>query len=187
MRIISGKFKNKKLFFSKNFKTRPLKDRVRENIFNILGHSNNTNINLKNSCVLDIFAGVGSFGLECISRGAKKIFFIENDSDALLNLKKNIDLLKIENQSKILANDAIKFFQDIKLDNKIDIIFLDPPFKENNIFKIFEILKEKKILNNKHIIILHRERNSQKDFLNKIKIVQNKIYGRSEIFFLKLF
>ena len=65
---------------------------------------------------------MGSFGLECISRGAKKIFFIENDSDALLNLKKNIDLLKIENQSKILANDAIKFFQDIKLDNKIDII-----------------------------------------------------------------
>lgn len=187
MRIISGKFKNKKLFFSKNFKTRPLKDRVRENIFNILGHSKNTNINLKNSCVLDIFAGVGSFGLECISRGAKKIFFIENDSDALLNLKKNIASLKIENQSEILANDAIKFFQDIKIDNKIDIIFLDPPFKENNIFKIIEILKEKKILNNKHIIILHRERNSQKDFLNKIKIVQNKIYGRSEIFFLKLF
>ena len=83
---------------------------------------------------------MGSFGLECISRGAKKIFFIEND-DALLNLKKNIASLKIENQSEILANDA-KNFQDDKIDNKIDIIFLDPPFK-NNIFKIIEILKEK--------------------------------------------
>ena len=79
MRIISGKFKNKKLHFPKNIKTRPLKDSVRENIFNILCHSNNFNINIQNSNILDLYSGSGSFGLECLSRGASKVFFVEQD------------------------------------------------------------------------------------------------------------
>ena len=75
MRIIRGRFKNKKLNFPINLKTRPLKDRVRENIFNILEHSANFNVNIKDSFVLDLYAGIGSFGIESVSRGAKKIFF----------------------------------------------------------------------------------------------------------------
>ena len=92
MRIIGGKLKNKKLHFPKNLKTRPLKDSVRENIFNILSHSNNVDIDIKNSEVLDLYAGTGSFGLECVSREASKVVFVENDLDALTNLKK---ILKI--------------------------------------------------------------------------------------------
>ena len=99
MRIISGKFKNKKIFFPNNLKTRPLKDSVRENIFNILDHSNNLNIIIKNSNVLDFYSGSGSFGLECISREASKVFFIENDFEALKNLKKNITNLNSENKT----------------------------------------------------------------------------------------
>ena len=68
MRIISGKFKNKKLDFPENSKTRPLKNSVRENIFNILSHSNHVSVNIKNSNVLDLYSGSGSFGLECVSR-----------------------------------------------------------------------------------------------------------------------
>ena len=68
MRIISGKFKNKKLFFPKNLQTRPLKNSVRENIFNIIEHSNKINTSFKNSNVLDLYAGSGSFGLESLSR-----------------------------------------------------------------------------------------------------------------------
>ena len=75
MRIISGKFKNKKLHFPNNLKTRPLKDSVKENIFNILNHSNNINIEIKNSNVIDLYAGTGSFGLECLSRGTSRVFF----------------------------------------------------------------------------------------------------------------
>ena len=91
MRIISGKFKNKKLYFSKNLKTRPLKDSVRENIFNILEHSKKINIKIKNSKILDLYAGTGSFGLECLSRGASsKLFLLKMIKDALTNLKKKI-------------------------------------------------------------------------------------------------
>ena len=77
MRIISGKFKGKKIQFLKNTVTRPLKDSVRENIFNILNHSNEINIRVKDSYILDAYSGIGSFGLECISRGACKVTFIE--------------------------------------------------------------------------------------------------------------
>ena len=92
MRIIGGKFKNKKLYFPKNLKTRPLKDSVRENIFNILEHSNNIEVKIENSSVIDLYAGTGSFGLECLSREASQVFFVEKDPDALINLKK---ILKI--------------------------------------------------------------------------------------------
>ena len=66
MRIIRGRLKNKKLNFPINFKTRPLKDRVRENIFNILEHSTSFGTDIKNSFVLDLYAGIGSFGIESI-------------------------------------------------------------------------------------------------------------------------
>ena len=78
MRIISGVFKGKKISTPVDIKTRPLKDLTKESIFNILQHSNKFNINIDKSIVLDLFSGVGSFGIECISRNAKKVFFVEN-------------------------------------------------------------------------------------------------------------
>ena len=78
MRIISGKYKGKNINFIKNSKTRPLKDSVKESIFNILVHSPKVKIKLENSSVLDLYSGVGSFGLECISRGARKITFVDS-------------------------------------------------------------------------------------------------------------
>ena len=98
MRIIGGKLKNKKLHFPKNLKTRPLKDSVRENIFNILSHSNNIGINIKKSAILDLYAGTGSFGFECISREASEVIFVENDLDALTSLEKNIKNLNPQNK-----------------------------------------------------------------------------------------
>ena len=88
MRIIRGKFKNKRLFFPKNLKTRPLKDSVRENIFNILEHSKKIDIKIENSKVLDLYSGCGSFGLESLSRNAAEVSFVERDIDALKSLKK---------------------------------------------------------------------------------------------------
>jgi len=187
MRIISGKFRNKKLYFPKNLKTRPLKDSVRENIFNILEHSNNIEIKIKNSSVLDLYAGVGSFGLECLSREASQTFFVENDEDALINLKKNVKDLKVENQTTVYFMNVLKFIQNSNLKRKIDLIFLDPPYKNNDYMEVIKIIKEKDILNKKHIIVLHREKDSSDSLTKNLDITENRIYGRSEIFFLKLF
>ena len=78
MRIISGNFKGKKIFLPKDKKTRPLRDLVKESIFNLIEHSKKFSFSINNSKILDLFSGTGSFGLECISRGAQKVFFIEN-------------------------------------------------------------------------------------------------------------
>mgnify|MGYP001214054837 CR=1 FL=1 len=79
MRVISGSLKGKKILEPKDIKTRPLKDLTKESIFNIILHSNKFKIDLKKSNILDLFSGVGSFGLECLSRGAKNVIFIENN------------------------------------------------------------------------------------------------------------
>ena len=105
MRIISGNFKGKKILPPKDKLTRPLKDLTKESIFNIIHHSKLLDINLENSKILDLFSGVGSFGLECLSRGAAKVIFLENYKDALSVLKKNIASLKQENSSSIIEKD----------------------------------------------------------------------------------
>ena len=89
MRIISGSFRGKKIIAPKDIKTRPLKDLTKESIFNIINHSKKFTVNLNDSFVLDIFSGVGSFGIECLSRGVKKVVFIENYKEVLSILKKS--------------------------------------------------------------------------------------------------
>ena len=88
MRIISGNFKGRKILTPNDIKTRPLKDLTKESIFNILKHSNKFNVEIKNSVVLDLFAGVGSFGIECLSNEAKYVTFVENYNGVLPILKK---------------------------------------------------------------------------------------------------
>ena len=97
MRIITGFLKGKKINFINSPITRPLRDLVKENIFNVILHSNLINVDLLNSKILDLYSGVGSFGIECISRGAKNITFVEKNKTTLEILKKNLKNLKIEN------------------------------------------------------------------------------------------
>ncbi len=98
MRVISGRLKGKSIEFLKNLNTRPLKDSVKENIFNILMHSKSINVKLKEAKILDLYSGIGSFGIEAISRGAKKVTFIEKNQLAINLLKKNLKKLKIFNE-----------------------------------------------------------------------------------------
>ena len=105
MRIISGEFKGKKILEPKDKNTRPLKDLAKESIFNIIEHSNKFNSHLIDSNILDLFSGIGSFGIECLSRGSKKVVFVENYSGVLPILKKNLLSLKIDKNYEILEND----------------------------------------------------------------------------------
>ena len=79
MRVISGSLKGRLINFIKNSNTRPLKDSVKESVFNILDHSNLLKTEIKNSNILDLYSGIGSFGIECISRSAKKVTFVERE------------------------------------------------------------------------------------------------------------
>jgi len=132
MRIIGGSFKGTKIFEAFDKNTRPLKDLVKESILNILEYSKDSKINLNNSLVLDLFSGTGSFGLECISRGASKVYFVENYDQSIEILNKNIKKLKCQNKAKVLNENAFNFFKNKELKNlKLDLIFLDPPYRAN--------------------------------------------------------
>ncbi len=184
MRIISGYLKGKKIFLPKDKKTRPLKDIVKESIFNILIHSNKVNFQIKNSEILDLFSGSGSFGLECISRGAKKIYFNENYSDAIEILKKNIKILNCENKSTLSEIDCFKL-QNIakKFNKKFDLIFIDPPFKEERINTLLEMLLNLKLLKNNGVIIIHRNKKIDEKITDKLNIIETRDYGISKIIF----
>ena len=110
MRIIGGKLKNKKILFHINLKTRPLKDSVRENIFNILDHSKKISVKIKGSNILDLYSGSGSFGLEALSRFASKVYFVEKDFHTFENFKKNIINFKIKNEAVLYNQDVLNFF-----------------------------------------------------------------------------
>ena len=110
MRIISGNFRGKKIIEPKDKNTRPLKDLTKESIFNIIKHSNKFLVELKDSEVLDLFCGTGSFGLECLSRGVKYVTFVENYTGIIPILKKNLNnLLNIKNY-KIIEKDILNKF-----------------------------------------------------------------------------
>ena len=95
MRIISGSYRGKKIHEPKDVKTRPLKDLTKESIFNIINHTNKFSIDLEKSYVLDLFSGTGSFGLECLSRKAKHVSFVENYKGISPILKKKFIKFKI--------------------------------------------------------------------------------------------
>ena len=182
MRIIGGKFKGKKINFIRSSLTRPLKDSVKENIFNILKHSSKIDIPIEGSKVLDLYSGIGSFGLECISRGSEKVSFVEKNSVSYRTLNDNLDKLSLLNKAEIYNQDVDSFIK-IHLKKKYNIFFFDPPFANNNFIDDLKAIKEKQTFKKKHVIIIHRESKTKDDFNNICRIILMRQYGRSKIFF----
>jgi len=181
MRIISGFLKNKKIDYLKSDTTRPLRDFVKESIFNVIIHSNLIDVTIENSNILDLYSGVGSFGIECISRGAKKTTFVEKDGKALEVLKKNIEQLKIEYKCKVFRSKINSFLNRLNKNDKYEIIFFDPPFSESFFIEELKIIKNSNILKKNQLIIIHREKKSKDDLSDVVKVITTKNYGRSKV------
>jgi len=183
MRVIGGFLKGKKIFYLKTENTRPLRDFVKESIFNVIYHSNLINISLENANVLDLYSGVGSFGIESISRGAKEITFVENEKEALNTLKRNIEYLKIENKSIIIPNKIIRFLDRLNTKKIFQIFFFDPPFAENYFINELKIIKKSNIYSKDHLVVVHRDKGSKDNFSEILNVLLTKTYGRSKIIF----
>lgn len=173
LRISSGIYKNKKLEVSDT--TRPVTERVKHSIFDILGEY------IKDSTVLDLFAGSGNLGIEAISRGAKRCVFVEKDELTYNILKKNIKSIGVGEICETFKGDYKKYLDSCN--ENFDLIFLDPPFK------LVVNLNFKKILNilNKDTVIVLKA--SSKDKLDSIleifNILESKKIGANTIYFLQ--
>jgi 16S rRNA (guanine966-N2)-methyltransferase len=123
MRIISGKFRSRKLHTPRDAATtRPIPDRVKESLFSLLrGH-------FEGSQVLDCFAGTGAMGLEALSRGAERVVFVEKDRRAADLLQKNIDMLEAGEECEVVKSDALGPAAIARCPRPVDLIFFDPPY-----------------------------------------------------------
>jgi len=186
MRIISGIFKGKKILEPLDKNTRPLKDLTKESIFNIINHSNKFNVELSGATILDLFSGVGSFGIECLSREVKKVIFVENYEGVLPILKKNLLNIKPFLNYEIFEKNIYDKSTFLEFIDEFDIIFLDPPYKDKNVYKIFEKISNSKILKKNSIIIIHRHKKEKDIFPKNLKILEEKNYGISKIIFLSI-
>jgi 16S rRNA (guanine966-N2)-methyltransferase len=183
MRVISGRSKGKKILDPKDLNTRPLKDLTKESIFNILKHSKLLNVELENSNILDLFSGVGSFGLECLSRGAKNVTFLESYKEVLSVLKKNINNINQQNQTKVIEKDIFSENTLKLINDKFDIIFMDPPYKEKKLSFLLNAITKLELLNTNGVIIIHRHKKEEDDLPKEFNLILEKNYGISKIIF----
>ena len=186
MRIIAGNFKGRKILEPKDIKTRPLKDLTKESIFNIINHSNKFKINIQNADVLDLFSGVGSFGIECLSRGANYVTFVEKYKAVLPVLKKNLNNLKSASNYLVIEKNVFNYLNLNEFNKQFDIIFLDPPYKEKDLNEILSCLINEKILKLSGIIIIHRHKRQIDNMPDQIKVLEEKKYGISKILFCNI-
>ena len=182
MRIISGKFKGKIIKYLKNNTTRPLRDSVKENIFNLLIHSKILNIKIEKASILDLYSGVGSFGIECISRGAKNVTFVENDSAANETIRKNLNYLLIFEKTKIFKENVNDFLKR-NINEKYNIFFFDPPYADKDFVNNLDLIKKNRLFQKNHIVIIHRDVKSNDNLKDLIKVTVVKKYGRSKVIF----
>ena len=183
MRIISGEYKGKKINYIKSSTTRPLRDIVKESIFNIINHSNSIEVEVTNSKILDLYSGTGSFGLECFSRGAKEIVLVEKDPQSISVLKKNLNLFSYNKKIKLFERKVDEFLVEFSKKNYFDIIFLDPPYQDKNLDNLIINIKKKKIFKNQNLVIVHQEENNKNKLTNLLRVITIKKYGRSKIIF----
>lgn len=182
MRIISGRARGTKLYTLEGDSTRPTLDRVKESIFNIIQSD------IKDSIFLDLFAGSGAIGLEAASRGAKKVILCDKSKDAMQIIKKNIMKTHLENEVETYLLDFRVLLND-KLNEKLDIVYIDPPYESDFAIQAVNIILENDLITKDSLILIETDR---KDEIEKklkkvdLRIVDERKYGRAEIFFLKM-
>ena len=123
MRIIAGEFRSRQLLAPRSDATRPITDRAKQSLFDILQPE------LPDAIVYDCFAGTGSMGLECLSRGAAHVTFFESDRSAAALLRKNIAALRVPERSTVIDRDIFKWFDAAEAERPVNLTFLDPPYR----------------------------------------------------------
>jgi 16S rRNA (guanine966-N2)-methyltransferase len=172
LRITSGYLKGRFINVPKSELVRPTTERVRETIFNIL----NNRMSFEGIKVLDMYAGSGALGFECLSRGAEEVHFVEKNSIIYRTLEDNIKLMQAEEKCKIFKMPTIKF-SALKQNVVYDLILADPPFFKDDIYNVVgNILNNGYLRTNCFMIIERSIQTKQKDIEN-LKVEPFKIIG----------
>jgi len=190
MRIISGRAKGVRLSALNNKRTRPILDRAKESMFSILGNA------VQDSVVLDLFAGTGSLGIEALSRGAKRCLFVENSTNAIKVINKNLRNANLLKRTVVLKINVFRLLDFIKnKDIKFDLILVAPPYKlldidcgdRKRIFFLLEAFVSKQIINERGIIVLqhHKKQKIIQKCFKQLNVIDERQYSNTQLTFLK--
>ncbi|WP_429080533.1 16S rRNA (guanine(966)-N(2))-methyltransferase RsmD [Brassicibacter mesophilus] len=181
LRVITGKLKGHKLKAPKGMSTRPTADRVKESIFNIIGYIP------ENSTVLDLFAGSGNIGIEFLSRGASRCYFIDNSHVSTSIIKENLEATNLSNQAQIYKNYVDRALTILGSKNIcFDFIFMDPPYEKDLVAPTIEALYINRLLDEEGIVIIEHETKAslEEEYLGLIRYDARK-YGGTTVSFYK--
>ncbi|MCD8204821.1 MAG: 16S rRNA (guanine(966)-N(2))-methyltransferase RsmD [Coprobacillus sp.] len=179
LRIISGKYRHRRIEFPSSSEIRPTKDKVREAVFSSLG-------NINGKVFLDMYAGSGAMGLEAASRGAAKVYLIDNNSNAAKCIRDNISSLEIENVT-LLEMECIDALKKLSEDNIVlDYIYLDPPYEEERYSQDLSKLYEYHLLNKDAIIVSESNKALSEDDFPSFEIFKRKNFGFINLTYFKV-
>ncbi|UQS85518.1 16S rRNA (guanine(966)-N(2))-methyltransferase RsmD [Apilactobacillus apisilvae] len=182
MRIISGKFGSRNLKSVPGNKTRPTTDKVKESLFNMIGpYFNGGNF-------LDLFAGSGAVSIEAVSRGFDSATLVDRQYSAIKTINENIKITKDKNAFNVLKMNAENALTYLSENNrKYDIVFLDPPYKDQKMITQLNEIKNLNLLNNGGIVVCETDDNViLEDNVEGYKMIQQKKYGITIISIYKL-
>jgi len=174
LRIISGIYKGRYINVPQSKFIRPTTDRVRETLFNLL----NNKIDFEGIEVLDIYSGSGSLGLECLSRGANRITFVEKNYQIYKNLLENIKSLVADKSCKVVKSEAVDFTKRLTV-NKYNLILADPPFFKDDIYSVVKNILANHYLTDDGIMVIERSIQTKENDIANFNVQPFKIIGDS--------
>ena len=172
IRIIGGKWKGKKIYFNLNDDLRPTPDRAKETLFNWLGQDLN-----KMYC-LDLFSGTGALGLEALSRGAKKVTFVEKNKDYLQKIKKVYLEMSEKKDCDFFCAECLEWVQKNRSKAKYDLIFIDPPFNKNLIDTLLSNILRRELLSERGKIYFEFEKKLDLEIPESLSLKKKKSLGK---------
>lgn len=180
MRIIGGSLKSRKLQFPKTKLTRPMTDRSKETLFNII------NGLVPGKHILDLYAGSGSLGLEALSRGAQSVTFVDKADWAVKVIRKNVIDLGLEAKSELLELDVLKAIDKLKKAERLfSLVFVDPPFQQGLVKKTLLKLDQSGIvIPFGQVIVGHHRQEELPEDLRTLKLARSKKLGQACLSFL---
>lgn len=176
MRVISGTARGRKLLSLEGLDTRPTTDRVKESVFNIVMPY------VRESKVLDLFAGSGALGIEALSRGAEKCTFLENSRAAAEIIRRNLENTRLSEKARLIERDVLSFLAAAQ--EKYTLIFLDPPYDGGFYEPVLSLIAERRLLQPDGVLILEKRADAEIPMPQGLEILKDRKYGKTAILML---
>lgn len=181
LRVISGSARNLLLKTPDGLDTRPTTDRIKETLFNML------QCDVPGSVVIDFFAGSGSIGIEALSRGAKKAYFVDNGREAYSCIVDNVKHTHFEDKAVVFNQDSIRAAMQIH-EQHIDIVFMDPPYNKGLEGELLGVLKSMPYVDEDTLFVIEASKETDFDYLDSCgyELIKEKIYKTNKHIFARI-